>query len=66
MSERKPVPPEAWRRIFQDDADGAAILEELALEHVYVEKFVPGHPDQTAFNLGQEALVQKIMAKCGQ
>lgn len=66
MAERKPVAPEMWRRIFQDDPDGAAILEELAMEHVYAEPFVAGAPDATAFNLGARAVVMKILQRCGQ
>lgn len=66
MTAHKPVAPEVWQRIFQDDADGAAILEELAMEHVYSEPFVAGAPDATAYNLGQRAVVIKIMQRCGQ
>jgi len=62
--QRKPVPAQTWRRIFQEDPDGVAILEELAAEHVYSEQLVPGQPDQTHYNLGMKALVMKIMAKC--
>lgn len=60
------VAPEVWRRIFQDDPDGAAILEELAVENVYGDQFVPGSPDQTAYNLGRKSLVMEIMNRCGQ
>ena len=64
MSEqRTKVPAAAWRRIFQDDPDGLAILEELAMEHVYASPFVPGQPDTTQFNLGKQSLVLEIMRK---
>lgn len=63
---RQKVATEVWRRIFQDDPDGAAILEELANENVYNEQFVPGAPDHTAFALGRKSLVMEIMDKCGQ
>lgn len=61
--QRSKVPAAAWRRVFQDDPDGLAILEELAMEHVYASPFVAGQPDQTQVNLGKQALVLEILNK---
>lgn len=55
--------PKIYQRIFTEDKDGAAILEELAAEFVYGEQFMPGQPDTTAFNLGAKHVVMQLMER---
>jgi hypothetical protein len=60
---RKLVPPEVWRRIFQGDPDGQAILEELTALYVDSSQFAPGQTDLTAYRLGKKDLVMEIICK---
>ncbi len=62
--EQKGVAPEVWRRVFQTDQDGAAILEELFQEFVYREQLVTGDHDETCARLGEKRLVMFIAGKC--
>lgn len=57
------IDPKIYQRIFQEDKDGAAILEELAAVFVYPDQFVPGQPDTTARNLGAKAVIMAIMER---
>jgi hypothetical protein len=65
MSEHHVVPQSAWCRIFQDDPDGRAILEELAMENLYLSTFDPD-PLQMARKAARAELILEIMAKVGQ
>lgn len=62
--EEKPIAPEIWRRVFQVDPDGQAILEELFTEFVYSEQLVPGDHDETCARLGAKRLVMMIASRC--
>jgi len=59
----KRVSPEAWNRIFQQDPDGQAILEELFMMFVYPTQLVPGDELSTAANIGKKDLVCYIADK---
>lgn len=61
--QRRAIAPEIWQRVFQQDADGVAILEELTAQFVDSEQLAPGQPDLTAYKLGQKALVMHIIRK---
>ncbi len=54
---RQRVSPVAWHRIFQEDPDGVAILEELFMDFVYPTQLVPGDELETAANIGKKDLV---------
>jgi len=66
MAEERTLVPEAtWNRVFEQDRDGRAILEELYLEFVGTDPFVAGDPYATHVNLGKAEVVKHIMRKCG-
>lgn len=59
-------PDRLYQRIFQQDGDGAAILEELAAHFYDQDLFVPGQPDMTNFNLGQRSVIQYLMKRAAE
>jgi hypothetical protein len=59
------VPAASWNRVFQQDPDGLRILDELAMENVYVSTF-DADPIQMARKAARAELVLEIMAKAGQ
>lgn len=63
--ERTPIPEATWNRVFEQDKDGRAILEELYLEFADADPFVAGDPYATHVNLGKAEVVKHIMRKTG-
>lgn len=57
------LPDQVYNRIFQQDADGAAILEELAAKYYDCDLFTEGQPDKTNFNLGARSVIVHIMKR---
>jgi hypothetical protein len=63
INEQSQLPDLVYERLFQRDADGAAVLEELAMKFYDSNLFVPGQPDQTNFNLGARSVIVYIMER---
>jgi hypothetical protein len=57
---------EIYQRVFQQDGDGAAILEQLAAKYHHGTSHVPGDPYETAFNEGARSVVLYIMGRTGE
>lgn len=51
---------EAAYRIFETSADGQAVLDDLCEAYYDRTSFVPGDPQQTAFNEGARSVVLSI------
>jgi hypothetical protein len=52
----------AYRSTFELYGDGQAVLAEL-IDLFGKAPFVPGQPDQTAYNCGAKAVVEHILAR---
>ena len=58
------VPDQVYRRIFQQDGDGAAILEELAAQFYDQASFQPGgRLEDAAYHEGERNVVAFILRK---
>lgn len=55
----------AYARIFQEDKDGQAILNELATLFYDRQSYVKGDSHETAFKEGQRSVVAFLIRKCG-
>jgi hypothetical protein len=62
----KPVPDAVYNRLFELDADGAAVLDELTSKYMLRQSHTPGDPYETAFREGQRAVVFELMQKAGE
>ena len=60
-----PVDPSIYSRIFQQDKDGQAILDELAALFYDRPSYTKGDPYETAFKEGQRSVIALIIRKCG-
>jgi hypothetical protein len=54
-----------YNRVFQQDGDGVAILEELAARYHDCQSYVQGDPHQTSFNEGARSVILYIMQRAG-
>lgn len=59
------IPDAVYNRVFQQDPDGAAILQELALLFYDADPYVPGDPHGTSHNTGRQAVVRYLMQRSG-
>lgn len=59
------LPDVVYNRLFQQDRDGVAVLEELASIYYDQLSFVPGDPHSTSFNEGARSVVLYIMGRAG-
>lgn len=59
------IPDPVYNRMFQQDSDGAAILEELAALFHDQPGYVPGEsrPEDAVFAEGQRSVVRYIMTR---
>ena len=62
----KKVPDAVYNRVFEQDADGRAIIDELTTEYVLRVSHVPGDPYETAVRDGQRSVVLALMEKSGE
>lgn len=62
-----PVQPDKiYHRVFQQDGDGVAIIEELSQHFYDQDLYAPGDQFLTAFNLGQRSVIQYLMKRAAQ
>ena len=54
-------PDRIYHRLFEQDADGAAILEELCEEFFYRISFSPEDPYTTAYKEGQRSVLLELL-----
>lgn len=54
--------PEQYRSTFELFGDGVAVLDDL-IKLFGGPPFVPGQPDQTAYNCGAKAVIEHILAR---
>lgn len=62
------LPPEAYARVFENHAEGAQILDELATRFgggIYVKGGLEGDR-QTAFNAGRRSVLDFILGRINQ
>lgn len=59
------IPDLIYNRLFQQDADGIAVLEELAARYYDRISYVAGDPHATSFNEGARSVVLYILGKAG-
>ena len=59
------LPDVVYNRLFQQDRDGVAVLEELAAMFYDQLSFVSGDPHATSFNEGSRAVILYIMQRAG-
>ena len=57
-----PTTAAAYQSTFELYGDGRAVLDEL-IDLFGKAPFVPGSPDQTAYNCGAKAVVEHILAR---
>lgn len=57
------LPDLVYNRLFQQDADGAAVLDELAGKFYDRQSYVQGDPHQTSFNEGARSVILYIMQR---
>lgn len=67
---KKPVkasqlPDAIYNRIFQQDGDGVAILEELTAKYHDCQSYVAGDPHATSFNEGARSVILYIFNRAG-
>ena len=62
---RDPVDPSIYNRIFQQDKDGQAILDELSGLFYDRLSYTKGDTHETAFKEGQKSVVAFLIRKCG-
>ena len=54
--------PTAYRSTFELYGDGQAVLDDL-IKLFGKAPFVPGSPDQTAYDCGAKAVIEHILAR---
>ncbi len=54
--------PQQYRSAFELFGDGQAVLDDL-VKKFGGPPFVPGSPDQTAYNCGAKAVIEHIYAQ---
>ena len=59
------IPDKIYNRVFRQDADGVAILEELTSLYHDCQSYVPGDPHATSFNEGARSVVLYLMDRAG-
>ena len=61
------LPDLVWERLFQRDADGIAVLEELATRFYDQDCYTPGSGNTTdaVYRDGQRSVIKYIMARAG-
>ena len=59
------VEPNIYDRIFQQDKDGQAILDELSALFYDRPSYVKGDPHETAYKEGQRSVIALIIRRCG-
>lgn len=57
------LPDLVYHRLFQQDADGVAILEELAARYYDRSSYVAGDPHATSFNEGARSVILYILQR---
>lgn len=57
------LPDLVYNRLFQQDADGVAVLEELAGKFYDVPSYVPGDPHATSFNEGARSVIIYLLQR---
>lgn len=60
------VPDAIYNRVFQQDGDGAAILQELSTLFFDPLSFDAENPHKTSFNEGRRSVIQYIMQRAAQ
>jgi len=61
--EQSALPDLVYNRLFQQDADGAAVLEELAARYYDRQSYVPGDPHATSYQEGQRSVVMYLLQR---
>lgn len=61
----EPVDPKIYNRIFQQDRDGQAVLDELSRLYYDRPSYTKGDTHETAFKEGQRSVVSFLIHKCG-
>ena len=56
------TPADAYHSTFATHGDGVQVLNDL-IERFGRPSFVPGAPDQTAYNCGAKAVIEHILAQ---
>lgn len=57
------LPDLVYHRLFQQDADGVAVLEELAARYYDRPSYVAGDPHATSFNEGQRSVIMWLLGR---
>lgn len=57
------LPPEVYWKVFQMDAEGLKIFEELCSLFYDIKSFDPENPHMTSYREGQRSVMQLIIAK---
>ncbi|KAB0665645.1 hypothetical protein F6V25_07945 [Oryzomonas japonica] len=66
MTKRRDGLPDAvYNRVFQQDRDGAAILEELSSKYHDCASYVVGDPHATSFNEGARSVILYLFKRAG-
>lgn len=60
------IPDAVYHRVFQQDGDGAAILQELAAKFYDVPSYVPGDPHGTSYNEGARSVILYLLQRSSQ
>lgn len=60
------LPDLVYHRLFQQDADGMAVIDELAARYYDRPSYVPGDPCATSFHEGQRSVILWILQRAGQ
>lgn len=60
------IPDKVYNRLFEQDGDGAMILQELSVLFYDRQSYVQGDPHETSFNEGQRSVIAYIMARAAQ
>lgn len=61
----EPVEAKIYVRLFQQDRDGQAVLDELARLYYDRASYTRGDTHETAFKEGQRSVVAYLIRKCG-
>lgn len=57
------LPDLVYHRLFQQDADGVAVLEELAARYYDRPSYVSGDPHATSYNEGQRSVITYLLQR---
>jgi hypothetical protein len=60
------IPDSVYNRVFEQDGDGASILQELAVLFYDRPSFDEASPHRTSYNEGQRSVVEYLMARAAQ